>query len=338
MKICVISTTILPSPPSGYSGLEMVAYQQAATLARRGHDVLLIAPTGSVPPPGCELHMTTLGESEEQAYSGYWDRLGNYDAIIDNSWWKCAYAIKWEGKLKAPILGVCHAPAHTMYQAPPPVLHPCLVAISNDQANHISEIWGVPARTAHNGVDLDFYKPTGAQRTDRWLFLARLSTIKGPHIAVDLARRLRFGLDIVGDDAMTQEPHLAQRIRMQAVNNIAYHGPCTREKAVEWFNQAHAMIHPAFPFREPFGLAPVESQACGLPVVASDNGALRETVVHGVTGFVCKTQDEMAEYIRADAVRSLRREDCRDNAAKFSIAAMGARYEALCQEAIEVGW
>jgi glycosyltransferase involved in cell wall biosynthesis len=340
MKIAVISTTVLPCPPPGYGGLEAIAYHCAVGLARRGHQVLLIAPNTSPAIPGVEIHGTTQGESEQAAFGGYWHRLvNNVDAVIDHSWNKWSYMLKVEGKLRAPVLGVLHAPAHTMYQQAPPILLPCLVAISEDQAAHVRELWGVPARVAYNGIDLNHYaaKP-GITRGDRYLFLARISTIKGPHIAVDLARQLRFGLDIVGDDTITGEPALAQRVRALAVNNIAYHGPCSREKAVDWFSQAKALLHPAFPFREPFGLSPVEAQAAGCGVIASDHGALRETIKHGETGFLCKTPEEMAEYIKTDAVRSIRPEACRENASRFSLQAMTLRYEALCQEAIEVGW
>ncbi|HET6174611.1 MAG TPA: glycosyltransferase [Gaiellales bacterium] len=36
---------------------------------------------------------------------------------------------------------------------------------------------------------------------------------------------------------------------------------------------------------EPFGLAALEAQACGCPVVTSAEGGLQETIVEGVTGF-----------------------------------------------------
>jgi len=338
VKIIVISTTVLPCPPPGYAGLEMIAYQQAHGLARRGHDVLLVAPKGSVPPPGVELHETTLGESEQAAYSGYWQKLPAADAIIDNSWQKWSYILKVEGKLGAPILGVMHAPAHTMYSQAPPVLFPCLVAISKDQSVGILEALGVPSRVAYNGIDLDFYKPReGVRRSERYLFLGRFSTVKGPQIAVDLARRLRFELDLVGDDTITGEPQLAQRIRMAAVNNIKFHGPSTRERTVDWYSGAKALLHMNQVFREPFGLAPVEAQACGLPVIAFDNGAMRETIIHGETGFVVKSVDEVEELIKTNAVAKISPEACRKNAERFSVKHMIDSYESLCKEAIEGG-
>jgi len=339
MKICIVSTTILPCPPSGYSGLEMIAYQQAAGLAARGHAVMLVAPNGSKPPAGVELHQTTIGEAEGQAYSGYWQKLPNFDVVIDNSWQKYSYILKAEGRLKAPVLGVLHAPPNTMYATPPPIPLPCIVAISKDQAFFVSECWGVPARVAYNGMDPDFYKAVpGIQKNGRYLFLARFSKIKGPHIAVDAARKLRFGLDLVGDDKITNEPDYAQRIMSLAQHNIKYHGGVPREKCVEFFTASKALLHMNMHYREPFGMAPVEAQMCGLPVIAFDNGAMRETIKHGETGFLVKKEEEVEELIKNDAVKDIKPEVCRDWAVQFSTQNMVLRYEELCKEAVDRGW
>lgn len=338
MKVCVISTTVLPCPPSGYAGLEMIAYLQAKGLAERGHKVLLVAPIGSKPPPGVELHGTTLRESEKQAYSGYWQRLPGFDVIIDNSWEKWAYMLKIEGKLKAPVLGVIHAPANTMYQKAPPIPKPCIVAISKDQASDAESIWNVKTRVAYNGVDTDFYKaPLGSVRSDRYLFLARMSTIKGPDIAVDLADKLQFGLDLVGDDKITGEPELAAKIRARAVGNIVYHGGQPREKCVEFFSTRKALLHPNLRFKEPFGLSPCEAMSCGMPVIAFDHGAMRETIKHGETGFLVKTVQEMEQLIKDDACRSISEDACRAQAEKFSFKVMADTYDALCKEAADSG-
>jgi glycosyltransferase involved in cell wall biosynthesis len=342
VKICVISSTVLPclpldDPQNGYNGLEQIVWSLSAGLARRGHDVMLVAPNGSKPPPGVTLHGTTQGESETAAYSGYWQKLPEYELIIDQSWEKWSYILKIEGRLNVPILGVVHAPVHTMYSRPPPVLLPCIVALSNDQADNVSELWGVPARVAYNGIDLSHYKSNGAKRSDRYLFLARMSRIKGPHLAVDIARSQRIKLDLVGDDRITGEPELAQRMTMLAKHNIAYHGGVSRTRTVEFFSTAKALLHPAFAFREPFGLSIVEANACGCPAIVSDHGALRETVKHGETGFVVKTVAEMEELVRSDAVSEISSDACRANAERFSIEKMVKRYEELCTEAIDTG-
>lgn len=53
---------------------------------------------------------------------------------------------------------------------------------------------------------------------------------------------------------------------------------------VDVLNQAQVMVYA--PRLEPFGLAPLEANACGVPVVAVAEGGVRETVVDGVTGLL----------------------------------------------------
>lgn len=339
MRICVISTSVYPCPPPGYAGLEMLAYQQAEGLAKRGHRVLLVAPWESRPPPGVLLHGTILDEEEGKSYSGYWQRLLKYDAVIDNSWQKYSYMLKAEGRLKAPVLGVLHAPVHTMYQTPPPVEKPCLVAISKDQAMAVEEFLNRDARVCYNGINPEFYRNrSNRERNSRYLFLARMSGVKGPHIAVELAQKLKFGLDLVGDDVLTTEPEYREKLKSDAVNGISYIGPQSREQCVGWFTANKALLHMNLRFREPFGLAPVEAQACGMPVIAFRNGAMMETVKHGETGFLVYSKSEVEDLIRSDAVSAIRPERCREWALQFTVDRMIARWEELVEEAVQNPW
>jgi glycosyltransferase involved in cell wall biosynthesis len=53
---------------------------------------------------------------------------------------------------------------------------------------------------------------------------------------------------------------------------------------VDWLNRALLMVYA--PRLEPFGLAPLEANACGTPVVAVAEGGVRETVIDGVNGML----------------------------------------------------
>ena len=338
MKVVVISTTIFDLPISGYGGLEQIAYLQAAGLAKRGHQVLLVAPSGSTPPEGVELHGTTRGESEMQAYSGYWQRLLDYDAICDHSWQKCSVLLKQEGRLKAPSLLWLHAPVETMMMSPPPVSKPCLVAISRDQAGAVAGHLGLNAKVCYNGVDVDFYKPTSTKRTDRYLFLARMSKLKGPHVAASAAKRCGVPIDLVGDDKLVEDPGYVALVKsMCEGSQVVYHGGKSRVECAGFFASAKAMLHCNSVFREPFGLAPVESQLSGCPVVASDYGAMRETVKDGETGFLYRTFDELCDIVLSNKVASIKPEACREWASQFSTHKFVQRTEDLLIEAIDTG-
>lgn len=342
MKICIISSTILPclsQRDGGYGGLEPVVWTQAAGLARRAHKVLLIAPKGSKAPDGVELHETTQGESEKQAYSGYWQRLLDQDIILDSSWNKWSVILKLEGRLKCPILLWMHAPAHTMFGSPPPLTNPCFVAISQDQANHISELWGCNARVAYHGIDSEFYSPAKVDRSDAYLFLARMSTIKGPHIAVDVCKRAHAQLSLCGDDKITGEPGLAQRLYNQCSpgSGLKYVGPLSRQQTIEYYSNHKALLHPIQNYREPFGLAVVESMACELPVIAWRNGSMSELIKQGETGFLVSSADEMTDLVKTNAVQSIDRKKCRQWAETFSVKRSIDRIEELMKEALTTG-
>ena len=341
MKIIVISTPIFKLPVVGYSGLEHLAFLQAEGLAKLGHEVSLVAPDGSICPGVNIISMgPEKGINEKNSYKRYWPELLKADVIIDNSWQKWSYLLKAEGRLKAPVLGVLHAPVMTMYQTLPPVEKPCFVCISQDHANSFEAIHNREARFVYNGVDPEFYKPLDIPRTDRFLFLARFSSIKGPDIAIQACKEADVGLDLIGDTSITNEPaYLEQCKKMADGKQIRIVGSATRGETVYWYSQAHCMIHPVKNFREPFGLAPVESMMCQTPVIAWNNGAMRETICPGETGLLCNTYEELVTHIRtmSKVLKPEERLRCREWALQFSVDKMIERYEGLCIKAIERG-
>lgn len=374
LRIIVISSTVFAvgrggSALSGYGGLEVIAYQIAEGLAKKGHEVGLVAPDGSEC-PGCQVipigpeRMVSEGKAYggfpavahegqiiREAHPGYWQHLLGADAIIDHSWQKYSYMLKAEGRLKAPVLGVCHAPVNTMLNSPPPVEKPCVVCISKDQASHYEALFSPhKARVAYNGIDPDFYKPVaGVKRTGRFLFLARFSTIKGPLLAIEACKKAGAGLDLVGDTSITNEPDYFNACKAKCDGEqIRMVGPASRGECVRWFSQAHCLLHPNFPapntghpgFREPLGLAPLEAQACGTPCIAGRYGAMTETISEGATGLLVSSLDEMVRAIQSDWIRNIAQSDrdgCREWASSFNIDKMVDRYQELCYEAIEEG-
>lgn len=365
MKIGVISSTVFRLTNngglSGYGGLEVIAWHCARGLATKGHTVIFFAPDGSEC-PGCNMvHFGPAGQiNEAQAHEKSWQHLLQCEAIIDHSWGKHSVLLKHEAETQpkpliekfknVPILLVMHAPVDTMMANPPPVKKPCIVCISNDQKAHYEGLFGgAKAKVVYNGVDTDQYKPIDIPRTNRFLFLGRFSSVKSPDIAIQACKDAGVGLDLIGDTSITNEPALLAKCKKMADGKqIRLVGPATRGNCVWWYSQAYAFLHPVQSFREPFGLAPVESMLCGCPVIAWNSGAMRETIPHGEEAFTQDTPgalvssyDDLVGMIKNWSQNSFRQEsrnNVREYAKKFSIQNMVDNYEKACMDALKGGW
>ena len=118
-------------------------------------------------------------------------------------------------------------------------------------------------------------------------------------------------LRIVGDG-----PDLG-RLRKIAGPETEFLGAVSDEEVRQAYRGAAAMLLPG---PEDFGIAPVEAQACGCPVVALAEGGASETVVDGETGLLVResTPDAFAEAIDSIHVRPLDGAAARRQALRFS--------------------
>jgi len=96
---------------------------------------------------------------------------------------------------------------------------------------------------------------------------------------------------------------------------------------VKYLQDAKALVA-ASTFGEPFGLHFCEANACGVPVISTNDGAAGEVVAHDVTGFICNSVDEMVDAVkRLDTIDAGR---CRERVDRlFSVDVLAARLEEL---------
>jgi len=109
-------------------------------------------------------------------------------------------------------------------------------------------------------------------------------------------------------------------------------------EVVDLLNRAAMMLYA--PRLEPFGMAPLEGNACGLPVIAVAEGGVRETIVDGVNGLVVDADpDAMARAIQRllrddNQARALGEAGVRLVEERWSLAAAGQRLEECLQTAL----
>ena len=124
-------------------------------------------------------------------------------------------------------------------------------------------------------------------KDDYYLFVGRLIYRKGLDVAVEVTKQLGKKLIVAGQGSLIN-PNERLNITDPHVEHIGSVGPEERSKLM---GRARAVFAPTY-YIEPFGGVAVEAQMCGTPVITSDFGAFTETVLHGVTGYRCRTLDD----------------------------------------------
>lgn len=161
-----------------------------------------------------------------------------------------------------------------------------------------------------NGVSLETY--TFRERLEPnapLVFLGRMEEIKGPHLAIEVARRAGMKLVLAGN---VSEEHRAwfEKNVMQQIDGeqFTFIGPVNDEEKNILLGSALGLVMPIL-WEEPFGIVMAEAMACGTPILALNRGAVPEVVAHGVTGIVGNT---VADLVKGAAqLSALSRADCR---------------------------
>jgi glycosyltransferase involved in cell wall biosynthesis len=207
-----------------------------------------------------------------------------------------------------------------------------LVSVSDHQRRPLPHAnW---LATVHNGLDLSpfQYHP----RSGGYLaFLGRISPEKGLEAAIEVAIATDVPLKIAA--RMPLDPRQSPDGRrdwdyfhsvvepLLAHPLVEYVGEVDDAAKNQFLGEALALLFPV-QWPEPFGLAMVESLACGTPVVARPLGAVPEVVDHGLTGYLGLSKTDLVAAVHS--VARLDRAACRQAAeARFSATAMVAEYE-----------
>jgi glycosyltransferase involved in cell wall biosynthesis len=179
-----------------------------------------------------------------------------------------------------------------------------------------------------NYFDLeDFPYDPHAIKGDYYLYLGRLIGRKGINVAVETCKRLNKKLIIAGQGMKEATRHRIVTTAGEVFEGceMGYVGIADVKKRAELYAGAIATFVPTI-YVEPFGGVAVESQLCGTPVITSDFGAFPETVIHGKTGFRCRTLDHC--IFAAKEAQHLNRQFIRDYAASnYSIERIALMYE-----------
>jgi hypothetical protein len=164
------------------------------------------------------------------------------------------------------------------------------------------------------GVDFNEFRPMSRQHARRLLGigdsefvvlqLGRMVPRKGVDNVIRAVGLMRsqspLRLLVVGgesadpDDGRTPEIARLRQVAAEsdAAHRVRFVGQRQRQMLHLYYSACDVFV--TTPWYEPFGITPLEAMACARPVIGSDVGGIKYTVVDGVTGFLVPPRDPMA--------------------------------------------
>lgn len=334
----------IPVPPLGYGGVETVVSALTEELASRGHAVTLFCAPGSlsaatVRPMLAATHERSIERavletdhvSRALAFIEPPGEAPAFDVLHDHSGFAL---LAMADRLTIPVVHTLHGAFDTITSAfyAEHGGKATIVAISPTQLAaapagvraHAVIANPIDARTWQLRVDKDDYV----------LWIGRMTATKGPQRAIAAARLAGVRLVLAGIVQPGEQPFFDREIAPHIDGvSVQYVGEVSGAPKRALFAGAQALLMP-IRWPEPFGMVMIESLASGTPVIAFPEGAARDVVIDGVTGFLVDDKQEMADAI--GAIPSLAAMDCRRWVLEHcDVRAVASDYEAVFEAVID---
>jgi len=140
----------------------------------------------------------------------------------------------------------------------------------------LKKYFGVDSYVVYPPVDLNHFKPTSSHpNRDYFLSVQRINWQKRITTQIEAFKGLEERLKIVGG-AGDKRPNADLLRLVEDYDNIEFLGGVREAELPRLYTHAKATIQTGY--HEDFGLVPIESMACGTPVIAVDEGGFKETV------------------------------------------------------------
>jgi len=357
MKIAHIAPPWITIPPKNYGGSEIVIYNLVEEQVALGHDVTLFAP-GDAKTSAKQISFYPKALVEEgipwvahlKAFYHLYKSLGyvrDFDIVHTHlSSSADMYIFPLTAHLDTPHVTTLHSrfpfdrarnwvgEADKYYMEWAPSVP--IVAISEramEEVPYDLDFVGV----VHHGIPMQKFRPVKVKRDDFFVWLGRFMPEKGPHLAIEAARKADVPLVLAGtiDQHLPEsvayfeemiKPHIDEK-------QVKYIGPVNMRQKISLLSRARGFLNPIL-WEEPFGMVMIEAMALGCPVISFPRGAAPEIVVHRKTGFLVHDVNEMVKFFpRIDGIdRNVTREHVEKN---FSARAMAEKYIKVYKKVIK---
>ncbi|HLZ80277.1 MAG TPA: glycosyltransferase family 4 protein [Ktedonobacteraceae bacterium] len=360
MKIAQIAPPWITIPPKNYGGSEIVIYNLVEEQVALGHEVTLFAPGDA---KTSAKHISFFPKSlieEGVPWAGHLkayyhlhkalEYIKQHDFDIVHTHLSSSsdmYIFPLTAALSIPHVTTLHSrfpfdrvqswtgKADELYMEWAPAVP--IVAISESaraEVEHNLNFVGV----VHHGLPKQQFLTKQKKRGDFVVWLGRFVADKGPHLAIEAAKKVGVKIVLAGTiDRYQRESinYFNERIKPQIDNDqVRYVGPVNLKQKISLLSRAYGFLNP-IEWEEPFGMVMIEAMALGCPVISFARGAAPEIIVHRKTGFLVHNVDEMVRFIPriAEIDREVTRMYVERN---FSVRVMAEKYMKIYNQVIKM--
>lgn len=340
MRIAQVAPLLESVPPKMYGGTERVVSYLTEELVALGHEVTLYASADSV----TSARLRPSAERSLRLDPNCRDPIAHHLLMIER-----VFADARAYDIVHFHIDFLHFPASRVR----PINHvttlhgrldlPELVqlyreyrdmpVISISDAQRAPVPWANWAATVHNALpgDLLTFNAVGG---DYLAFVGRISPEKGTHFAIDIARRAGMPLKIAAKVDKVDWDYFEQVVKpLLKPPGVEYVGEIGEAEKNEFLGNAAAMLFP-IDWPEPFGLAMIESLACGTPVIACPRGSVREVIGDGINGFLVHNVKEAVQAV--GKISQIDRQRCRAEFERhFTAERMAKEYLAVYRNMVD---
>ncbi|MBN1190623.1 MAG: glycosyltransferase [Dehalococcoidales bacterium] len=274
-------------------------------------------------------------------FSNYW--ISGIAGEYLQSWWRVPHAVMFHtlGAIKNSI-SIGEDEPDLRIQEEKQIASYChlIIASTENEKAALHDYYAVPFEkigVVPCGVNLELFQPrdrSAARSRLGWkegrimLFVGRIEKLKGIDLiiqAMAYLRRINPLLIIAGEDGnrpgeTENLKGLAEKLGLS--RRVLFTGLVDFTDLPDYYNAADVCIFPSY--YESFGLVPLESLACGTPVIATDVGDLRRIICQGENGFVVDSGDPLLLSEKIEIVLSeTEKYRSRAEAIRSSVSGMG---------------
>ena len=258
-----------------------------------------------------------------------------YDLVHSHYWLSCLAAIDLCRRWGVPHTATFHTLARAKQEARPDeqesqtridaeyaamMSADSMVVSTERERSDIARLYGAPVGKVDvvpAGVDLEMFRPLGRDESRRLLGLGRgrvilavaqrIEPLKGLDVIIEAlplmddggeTRFLIVGGDENSDTEIARLRGVAERLGVG--DRVTFAGAVSQDELPAYYSAADVCVLPSY--YESFGLAALESLACGTPVVASRVGGPMSFIVDGVNGHLVPERSPQAYARCLDAV------------------------------------